>query len=89
MSIDHADVLRHQARDGNVFDRNNDTVVVTRSLLTGAADELDRMLAENRRLHDTRRWNIKVDGSDLLICTGAHEKYEGCEFYRYRIVPAQ
>lgn len=51
-----------------------------------AIAEIARLRAEVRCLHDTRRWNIKVDGSDLLICTGAHKKYEGCEFYRYRAV---
>lgn len=35
-------------------------------------------------LRHTQRWNIERDGSDLMICTGDHEKSEPCEFHRYR-----
>lgn len=38
-----ADILRHQARDGNVWDHSNDTVIVTRPLLTKAADEIEKL----------------------------------------------
>ena len=55
-------------------------------LCGAAADEIERLKAENRRLHDTKRWNIKPDGDGLLICAGAHDKTEECQFYRYVMV---
>lgn len=50
------------------------------------ATEIDRLRGENRRLHDTKRWNIKEDFGDLLVCTGAHDKGAECEFHRYRFI---
>ena len=32
------------------------------------------------------RWNIEIDGDDLLVCLNDHEKSEGCHYERY--VPA-
>ena len=32
------------------------------------------------------RWNIEIDGDDLLVCFNDHEKSEGCHYERY--VPA-
>lgn len=31
----------------------------------------------------TQRWNIDVDGDDLLVCDGSHEKHEPCRYERY------
>lgn len=39
-------VLRWHAQQGNVFDENNDTVIVTRALLDQAANELIRLRAK-------------------------------------------
>jgi hypothetical protein len=33
--------------------------------------------------HDRHRWNIEVDGDDLLVCRGDHEKHDRCSFQRY------
>ena len=30
-----------------------------------------------------QRWNIDVDGNDLLVCEGGHDKNEACNFVRY------
>lgn len=38
-----ASALRYNAREARVFDRNNDTVVVTRALLLDAAAEIERL----------------------------------------------
>ena len=35
----------------------------------------------------TGRWNIDVDGSDLLICRGDHDKTEDCEWVRFMPKP--
>lgn len=51
-----------------------------------AVAELKRLQAENRRLRDVKRWNIKEDFGDLLICTGSHHRSDNCEFHRYRPV---
>ncbi len=48
-------------------------------LCSEAAEALERLVSLQR----TRRWNIEKDGSDLLICDGAHEKSERCEYKRY------
>ena len=32
------------------------------------------------------RWNIEIDGDDLLVCLNDHERSEGCHYERY--VPA-
>jgi len=29
------------------------------------------------------RWNIEIDGGDLLICKGNHGKNEPCRYERY------
>jgi hypothetical protein len=45
--------------------------------------ELEKERAAWLRSH---RWNVETDGDDLLVCSGDHEKAEGCTYVRY--VPA-
>ena len=40
-----ASILRYHAQEGRVFDHANDTVVVNRTLLRTAADEIERLRA--------------------------------------------
>lgn len=49
-AFDIASVVRFHIRDAQVFDHSNDTVVVTRTLLRKAADEIDRLRARNAEL---------------------------------------
>jgi hypothetical protein len=51
------DLLRFDAREGNVFDYSNDTVVVKRAMLTKAANEIERLRAENGE------WNAALDAA--------------------------
>ena len=44
-------------------------------------------LAQEQEPRNIReRWNIEIDGDDLLVCFNDHEKSEGCHYERY--VPA-
>ncbi len=44
---DHiSNILRYHSEEGRVFDRSNDTVVVTRALLRMSADEIDLLRRE-------------------------------------------
>ena len=43
---------------------------------------LDRLKAAEEML-ERNRWNIDVDGADLIICKGEHEKHVGCDEDRY------
>jgi hypothetical protein len=47
--------------------------------------EVERLRAEVRSLHDTKRWNIKAGDApgELLICVGEHHKDEPCDFHSY------
>ena len=36
---------------------------------------------EPRNIRD--RWNVEMDGDDLLVCFNGHEKGEKCEYVRY------
>ena len=45
--------------------------------------QVEELQSEVNDYRNTRRWNIKEDGADLLVCKGDHEKYEGCEHVRY------
>lgn len=45
---DVADALRFYLQDMFTFDRNNDSVVVTRGLLRAAHDEIERLRRESR-----------------------------------------
>lgn len=67
-----AAILRHQARDGNVFDKSNDTVVVTRSLLTTAADEIERLRAA---LRECRNMVGHPDNIAFIDAALADEQY--------------
>ena len=44
-----------------------------------SADEIER-------LREARRWNIELDGDDLLVCFEDHDKGEKCEYIRFRRV---
>lgn len=55
-----------------------------RDLALAAAKKAE---AEALDLKIKRRWNIEVDGDDLLICKDYHDKGQPCEMERY--VPAE
>lgn len=62
-------------------------VLAEEALLAQAADEIERLTAENKMLRHTHRWNVspQVDDS-LLVCRHLHEKDEKCDLEHY--VPA-
>jgi hypothetical protein len=45
----------------------------------GAIEQAQKQEPRNIR----ERWNIELDGDDLLVCFNDHEKSEGCRYERY------
>lgn len=44
---------------------------------------VDKLEAQLENIQATRRWNTELEGDDLLVCHGEHERHEGCDWIRY------
>lgn len=83
-------ILRFHASDGQVFDRSNNTVVVTRALLTSAADEIERLRASaqeapfpNKSLEDDIETSVRAI---LNFCSEDHSPERKIGYVRERIM---
>ena len=50
-------------------------------LLNEAAQALAQPEQEPRNVRE--RWNVELDGNDLLVCFNDHEKGDKCQYERY------
>lgn len=55
-----------------------------KEVILQAANELERLAQPEQEPRNVReRWNVELDGNDLLVCFNDHEKGDKCQYERY------